>query len=114
MYWSLLVIIIASFTWGYLIGKPNGMKDGYRTCMREVLKARCEGRTYIGSSFDDWLEEENIVIDDHKIKDRVEGLDMIYGTEYAQTRYPHVKRYHERNKLKVGDEKGKAEPGVNS
>ena len=113
MYWSLLVIIIASFTWGYLIGKPNGMRDGYRTCMREVLKARCEGRTCLGSSYDDWCEKKQP--DEYQIdKERAEGLDLIYGTEYAQTLYPHVKRYHYRNKFEEEDEKGKAEPGVNS
>lgn len=89
------------------------MRDGYRTCMREVLKARCEGRLYLGTSYDDWTEKNQ---PDEKVidRERAEGLDLIYGTEYAQTLFPHVKRYHDRNKLKVGDEKGKAEPGVNS
>lgn len=109
---SVLAIIIASFTWGYLVGKPSGMKEGFRTCMREVLKARCEGRTCLGSSYDDWCEKKQP--DEYQIdKERAEGLDLIYGTEYAQTRYPHVKRYHERKKLKGGDEK-ETESGVNS
>ena len=113
MYWSLLVIIIASFTWGYLVGKPNGMRDGYRTCMREVLKARCEGRLYLGTSYDDWTEK-NQPKEEEIDRERAEGLDLIYGTEYAQTMFPCISRYHERKELKVGDEKGKAEPGVNS
>ena len=99
MYRSLLVIIIASFTWGYLSGKISGIKEGYRTCMRKVLKARCEGRLYLGTSYDDWTEKNQ---PDEKVidRERAEGLDLIYGTEYAQTLFPHVKRYHARKKEK--------------
>ena len=79
---SVVVIIIASFIWGYLTGKISGLKEGYRNCMREVLKARCEGRTYIGSTLDDWLDKEELVIDRQKIRERLEGLDTIYGKEY--------------------------------
>lgn len=43
-YFSIILIITASFVWGYLSGKLTGMKDGYNFCLKECLVANIEHR----------------------------------------------------------------------
>lgn len=66
---SLLLVIVASFIWGYLTGKISGLKEGYRNCMKETLIARTEGRTYVKPYYP---EIDNI---------REKALNHLYGTD---------------------------------
>lgn len=67
---------------GYWIGKCTGMKEGYRNCHRDLLKAKIEERTHIGSSFDNFLNKENIHIDKKEIDKRLNAIyDGIYDSE---------------------------------
>ena len=65
---SIVFIIVASFIWGYLTGKISGLKEGYRNCMKEVLVARCDGRTSLTTSFDD--------------AERKKAMDLLYEKQY--------------------------------
>ena len=77
---SIVLVIVASIALGYLFGKPSGIKEGYRTCLKEVLKARCEGRYYLTNSYDDMLENAKYE-NNHQDDLRSECINLIYGME---------------------------------
>ncbi len=72
-------ILYFIFLTGCWFGKCTGMKKGYRNCHRDLLIAKLEGRTHIGSTFDKFLEENDIHIDKKEIQNR---LNTLYDGEY--------------------------------